>query len=319
MNWHIPFGDQVIEIPRAFEWGNTFGVVPEAIFDSWYRKDPEGVKASVGHIYESTTPDPLPVVARNAKEQWKNRIEFFDRPIIPRSELDLPPGEQRSPYTSKVAVWLGQRFPDTVSPRRVDALIRGFGGGVAPDVLNLVGLGGQSGVREKELSDLPVFGRAFRKGGKEGLGSKALDEFYNDLERVRARSASTDRPETPEQHEYRLLLEDSYKAISVLREVQADIPSLAGRQQISQVTREIARTARDRNLTPDQRVSKLEEVLGRYPALSNKVEEKVVKKKEQEREERNALPKDRARFNLPGSETRRALGGGPPMPRPPTP
>lgn len=298
--WYIEAGHQVMAIPRAFEWGNTFGVVPEAIFDSWYRKDPEGLKASVGYIFETTTPDIYPVVLRNAKEQWQNRIDFFDRPIVPRGELDLPPGEQRGPYTSTVAKWLGRKFPDTISPRRVDALIRGFGGGVAPDLLNALGLGGQRGQRERELADLPVFGRAFRHGGTEGFGSRALTSFYDKLALANARAASKDRPETNEQRQFRLLLDDANQAVSILRSIQMDTPSLPARQQISRLTREIVTTAQDTSLTDEQRAKKLTALLEAEPDISQKIGAAVEKKKADAKQERSERPKNRVEFNLPG-------------------
>lgn len=301
MYWNIEVGEQIVQIPRAFEWGNIFAVIPEAIFDSWYRKDPKGVEAAMGHIYETTVPDVLPVTLRNAKEQWQNRIEFFDKPIVPRGEIDLPPGEQRGPYTSAVAKWLGQKFPDTISPRRVDALIRGFGGGVAPDLLNMIGLGGQRGVREREASDIPVFGKAFRPGGVEGLGSKALNEFYSQLSEASARAVSKERPETPAQRENRLILEDANKALEVLRVIQMEVPTLRGRQEIARTSRSIVLTAQDKSITPQERADRLESILARDAKLSDRMAEEVTKKQEEQRDRRRQLKSQATPdFNLPG-------------------
>lgn len=315
--WYIEAGNQVMAIPRAFEWGNTFGVVPEAIFDSWYQKDPEGLKASVGYIFETTTPDIYPVVLRNAKEQWQNRIDFFDRPIVPRGELDLPPGEQRGPYTSTVAKWLGKKFPDTISPRRVDALIRGFGGGVAPDLLNAIGLGGQRGQRERELADLPVLGRAFRHGGTEGFGSRALTSFYDKLALANARAASKDRPESNDQRQFRLLLDDANQAVSILRAIQMETPSLPARQQISRLTREIVTTAQDTSLTDEARAKKLTALLDAEPDLSQKIGAAVEKKKADAKQERSERPKNRVEFKLPGEGQSRLRSRAPQAPSAP--
>jgi hypothetical protein len=317
MYWYIQAGDQLIQIPKAFEWGSAFAVVPEVILDSWYRKDPEGVRAGIGHIFETTTPDVLPVPLRVAKEQWQNRIDFFDRPIVPRGELDLPPGEQRGPYTSRVATWLGKTFPNTVSPRRVDALIRGFGGGVAPDVLNMIGLGSGAGVRPRELTDIPVFGRAFRLGGKEGLGSKTLNSFYDEMAEAGARARSNDRPESDEQREYRLILEDANTAIKVLRAVQMDMPSLAARSRLTRLTRAIARIAQDKSLTAEQRVDRLETLLSEDPEIATKVTEHVQKERRDKREMQLMRPRTRPSFDIPGSGAGRAVG--PRVPAPPRP
>ena len=47
-------------------------------------------------------------------------------PIVPRGEEDRTPGEQYNEYTSKVAIKLGEIFPNQISPRRVDHAIRAF-------------------------------------------------------------------------------------------------------------------------------------------------------------------------------------------------
>jgi hypothetical protein len=128
MYWHfrVPGTDQIMQIPRAQEWGGVFGSVPEAIADSWYRKDPEGFTKSMGYIFDLLAPPVEPVMLKAAHEQWANQVEFFDRPIVPRSEEDLPPSEQYGEGTSEAAKWLGKHLPDTTiagipvnSPRRI--------------------------------------------------------------------------------------------------------------------------------------------------------------------------------------------------------
>lgn len=182
---NIDDGKNVWQIPRPFEWGNLFSVIPEALVDAWYRKDPESAKAALKHVFETQNPAGLPVALQVAKDQWANQVAFWDRPIVPRSEIDLPPGAQVGPYTSRLARWLGEAFPNTVSPRRIDAAVRGFFGGLAPDIMDAAGLGSKVD-REAELSDFPVIGRIWRRGGQYTAGDRYVSEFYDALSQRRA-------------------------------------------------------------------------------------------------------------------------------------
>ena len=236
--YHVQAGDQRLKIPRAFEWGNVFSVVPEAIMDAWYRKDPEGVKGAMGYVFNTTMPNIEPVPLKIAHEQWQNRIEFFDRPIVPQAELDKFPGEQRGPYTSGIARWLGDTFPNTISPRRVDAFIQAAGGGVAADIASATTIGKEK-TRGFEPSDIPVFGRAFATGGKEGLNSKAIEDFYGELAQSRAKQRSSTAPETAAERKYRLKLEDARTALQVLRDAANSAKSQSERQTIQRKMRQL--------------------------------------------------------------------------------
>lgn len=183
---NIDDAPNVWRIPRPFEWGNLFMVVPEAIFDSWYQQDPEGVQQAIGHVFKTTNPVDWPVLPKIAKEQWSNRIEFWDRPIIPRSEQDLPPAEQYGPYTSRLARAIGRVFPQ-VSPRRLDAALHSYAGGTAGDLLDAIGIGAPRSGRESEPADVPVLGVVARRGGQFNSQSQHINDFYDLYLRSRAR------------------------------------------------------------------------------------------------------------------------------------
>jgi hypothetical protein len=209
----------VWQIPRPPEWGNMFSVLPEAMLDSWYRQDPRGAGEALKHLLATTNPLDWPVPVRIAKEQWQNRIEFFDRPIVPRSQIDLPPGEQRGPYTTRLAEWIGDAFPNVASPRRIDAAVRGYFGGAVPDLLDAIGVGSRKRDRENELSDIPVLGRWFRRGGEFSPANLALGDYYDELTRLSARIEADSKamregrqplnPLTPGERAFGDLLEES--------------------------------------------------------------------------------------------------------------
>jgi hypothetical protein len=121
-----------------------------------------------------------------AKEQWQNRIEFWDRPIVPRSEIDLPASQQVGPYTTRLAKAMGRAFP-SVSPRRIDAAVRGYFGSAVPDMLDFIGLGASAQERERELSDLPVFGKLIRRGGQFNAQNQQIADFFDQYLTLRAK------------------------------------------------------------------------------------------------------------------------------------
>lgn len=184
---------EIVQVPRPPEWGNAFMVLPEMLFDSWYRKDPASALRGFEHMVSMQVPVSLPSTFETARQQLANEISFFNRPIVPRSEIDLPPGEQRTYYTSKLAAALGNAFPNHVSPRRVDAAVRSLFGGVGGDVLDapgelmrLLGLEEDKSLREPELADVPVAGRLFRRGGEFSGNNRVLAEFWDEYLRTQS-------------------------------------------------------------------------------------------------------------------------------------
>jgi hypothetical protein len=191
---NVDAGDgTIVQVPRPAEWGNVFQVVPEILLDSWYQRDPVYLKEGLKHIFATQNPLDYPVLLKLAKEQWSNRIDFFDKPIVPRGELDLPPGQQRAYFSSILAKSLGDAFPNTLSPRRVDAAVRGIFGGVGSDladapgaVMRMMGIK-DSGVRESEPADIPVMGRLFRRGGEFSANGRYLADFWDSYMQHQAR------------------------------------------------------------------------------------------------------------------------------------
>jgi hypothetical protein len=228
--------------------------------DSWYRKDPEGFTKSMGYIFDLLAPPVEPVMLKAAHEQWSNRIEFFDRPIVPRAEEDLPPQEQYNEYTSEVAKWVAKHMPNTTvagipvnSPRRIDAAIRSLGGGVAGDISHLL----DTRTREFTPSDIPVVGRAIKPGGIASTSSKSIDKFFEELGKAKQLEASKEHTETQDEKFKRLKLEQAGKAIKILREISAKA-SREKKVEIIGMMKDIARRAVGEDVTIDRQ--KIEEV-----------------------------------------------------------
>jgi hypothetical protein len=249
--FNVRVGNQLLKIPRPFEYGNFFSAVPEAIFDSFYKQDPESAKAVFNHIIKTSNPTSLPPLLNAWYQDAANKVEFFDRPIVPQQELKLYPGEQRGPYTSDLSKFLGDVFPKTVSPRRLDAAIYALTGGALGDYtrdMETMGkaLGLMPSTRELEPSDIPVFGRAFARGGVESGRSLAIDKFFTAWEEANRRQKSRMFPETPADEQRRKRLADAYKAIKVLNASARMARTMEQRQLINARIRDVAQSALER-------------------------------------------------------------------------
>jgi hypothetical protein len=263
MYWHFRIGDEIIQIPRTQDWGGFFASVPEAILNGWYERDKKGFTKSLGYLFDTVTPDISPVLFNLGREQWRNRIEFFDRPIIPKSEEMRTPSEQYSPYTSEIAKWLGSVLPNWQlmgvpinSPRRLDAAARSLMGGLGGDAMRIL----DYGKKDFTISDLPVIGRLFRQGGVEGVGSRSVEDFYTALEAAKTRQASIDNPETDIEKQDRQMLEEVSKSIAVVRRMAMEEKTVEGRERYSRLINALAElsTKRKIDFTTEQ-YSKLRE------------------------------------------------------------
>lgn len=252
----IPVGDELVGIPRVYDWDNVFATLPEAIADSLYRKDPRAALQAFSHLVE-TSPlqylSPKGVLGANpligtTAELLSNKDYFTNKSIVPQNEERLPAEEQAAPYSSGVARFLGETLG--WSPRKIDHTIRGLTGSAVHDTLGLVdavagsrlGMGSRAG--EREFKDVPIVGQAFgRRGGKEGTGSVAVEDLFDKLAKAREREASKKNPELPEERELRLALEDAARAVKWLRTAQGSASTQAERQAIQREIRSIARRA----------------------------------------------------------------------------
>lgn len=199
--------------------------------------------------FDQTNPLDLPTTAKVVIEQAANYQFYWERPIVGKGDLENPPEEQFGPYTSELAKALGYRFK--MSPARIEHAIRGVFGGVGTDVtdglsilLEETKLLPKTGTdREKELSDLPIIGRAFARGGVGGLPTETVDKFYDLLDHHTERSRSSYHPETELEREQRLLLMDAGRSLSVLRMIYHSSAKRADRNAIKKIMDGIAEDA----------------------------------------------------------------------------
>lgn len=252
----IEVGDELIAIPRAFDWDNIFATLPEAILDAISTKDPRAGQEWAKHIVETTALDyltPTGILGANplagtTAELLANEDFFTGKSIVPESQRRRPAREQVAPYTSGIARFLG----DTLgwSPRKVDHAIRGLTGSAVHDLLGVadVATGTRLGLGSRKsrgtFKDVPVVGQAFgRRGGKEGIGSVAVEDLFDALRAARELQESTEHRETPRERLRRLALQDAATAIKWLRQLQGEAETLREQQAIQREIRSIAQRA----------------------------------------------------------------------------
>lgn len=244
--WHFPIEwpePTRIKIPRSFEIGLVFSGIPEALIDSWYRSDPEGVTEWFKAAF-AARPPVLPVPVAEGAEQLANKDFFFDRPIVTTAVQGKPAEEQFNEYTTRVAILLGEVFNQ--SPMRIDHALRSMFGPVGGDVLGLLGLGPSELERGNEMADLPIVGRMFQRGGQLGTQPRSVAKMYDQLEEAQKRQQSDRDPETESQRQLRLQLEDATKAVSALFYVRANTPEPERRARLTQEAARLSELAVDR-------------------------------------------------------------------------
>lgn len=243
-----PDGKNVVQIPRPQEW-SIFPALAEGLVNAMFRKDPQSFNQSLTYSLSVNSPEIMPVLAKAAWEIRGNETSFFHRPIVPKSQQDLPPGDQFAPYTSELSRALGRAFPETISPRKIDAAVKGVFGGLGGDTLSAsdalvraLGLGTPEAMqREKEAADFPVIGRLFRKGGVSTANNQTLSDFYDQWSRLQARSKSKVDPLTPVDTVYYMQLTATEHRIHLLEGVANATPELGARQRLYASMADMAR------------------------------------------------------------------------------
>lgn len=198
-NFFTPDGN-VIQIPKTQEWG-LVPTMAEALAAGMERKDPRAMEQAGKFAFDTLSPLALPPLMNTAKEQLQNRIDYFNKPIVPRSQIDLPPGEQANLYTHQLSKALGRAFPNSISPERIDAAVRSTLAGAGDDALSAsdrlvqaLGLTPAPDRRDTEKSDWFILGRIFRRNGMTSAQSQPLADFWDMYSALEERSKSKQWP-----------------------------------------------------------------------------------------------------------------------------
>jgi hypothetical protein len=136
--WNFPIYDDagkltsIIWLPKPFEWGIIYGSLPELIMDSIYNHNPEEAKSIAKALIDQLAPPFIPTIATGPIEWWGNKSLFFNKPIVPRGQEDLPPEQQFGPNTStaiRALADLMAKIPgvrEAASPAKMENLVRNY-------------------------------------------------------------------------------------------------------------------------------------------------------------------------------------------------
>jgi hypothetical protein len=191
-NWHFFLGDTHIRVPKPFELGIIFGTMPERMFhlSTGDQKSKDLGKSAAHALLSTMSFNPIPQFVKPALEAYTNYDMFGGRDIDSFGDLRKRPEDRYSMYTSGTAKNLGELF--NMSPKRIDHLIRGYGGTLAAYVLaaadgvanSAATATGNDTFKYNEFDDLSLV-RAFVKNGEVG-SSYFRQEYYDMLKEVNA-------------------------------------------------------------------------------------------------------------------------------------
>jgi hypothetical protein len=127
--WIIPTTEDgpMIRIPKPFELGIIFGTLPERVLRHLDQEDPHAFDEYARNAVEAMTPGVLPTALVPWVQVISNK-SFAGTPIVPEREKRLPKQLQYGPNTTGLARFVGEKAK--VSPRQVDTMIQGYGGGL---------------------------------------------------------------------------------------------------------------------------------------------------------------------------------------------
>jgi hypothetical protein len=144
MNWNFFVGGMHYAIPKPFEVGLLFGTVPERMMRYLLGKDDlyevkESAKRAVG---ETLAFNPIPQLFKPMYELGANVNLFTGNQIENISLKNMEPPFRYSPWTSPLAIRMGEAMPEWMgiarSPVRIEHAIRAYTGTVGLYTLNSV-------------------------------------------------------------------------------------------------------------------------------------------------------------------------------------
>ncbi|MEW6045014.1 MAG: LPD38 domain-containing protein [Bacillota bacterium] len=179
--WCIPGeGDTLYFVPKPFELGIVFGTAPERVLEYIDGQDPKVLKDLAVSAKEAGTPSVLPTALIPLAEAYANRSLFTGAPIVPMREQRLEPSEQYGPYTTGVARSIGKAF--NISPRKFEAMVRGYTGGLGMHALHLIDALTGNRAPGAELTEVAPVLKAYT--GKAYRSAESIDVFYDELQRL---------------------------------------------------------------------------------------------------------------------------------------
>jgi hypothetical protein len=180
--YHFWIGDKHFRMPKPFEtgviWSSAWTVAADVITGN---EEVDHITGFIGaSLLDTFAFNPVPQAARPILEQYFNKIWFTGRAIEPEGFKYRSPGDRYYPWDHESAIVLGKALG--VSPRRVQALVRGYLAGLGLGIM----AGADMAVRyigdfpsrpAMDIDSLPMVGRFIRS--TPAKNTKYQSKFYD--------------------------------------------------------------------------------------------------------------------------------------------
>ena len=187
--------EEIVRMPKPFLYGQIFGTGIEAVLDKMFDDDPEAMARWARGVSEQAAVNMAPDALVMSAEQFFNKDVFYNSQIVPE-ELELvEPGMQFTERTSRIAVKIGEIFPN-VSPVRIDKLFKDTFGSMPVDIMRQIDRsidrfnGDAVTLPAPMRNEIAFFGRFFARN--PSLSVEPVQTFWDNAKQAEEAIASLD-------------------------------------------------------------------------------------------------------------------------------
>lgn len=263
-HWHFFVGDQHFRYPKIWEIGAVASLA-ERTTERLMETDPQGLGKDfariVGHTFSLNF---MPQILAPIYEQGANRNSFTKAPIETPGMENVQPFMRAKPSTSETMRALGmatRNLPESmqINPVRTEALLRGYLNTWAMYGLMLSDRAFYSEVGPAMRADeMPVVRRFY--SNEPAKHTKFETQFYDMLgeaKRLQGTMRELDRQGRPE-------IADEKERSPLAGEAK---PLERAQQNVKVINAEMMKTHRDKDLSPEQKRQRIDELLAEKNAL----------------------------------------------------
>jgi N12 class adenine-specific DNA methylase len=186
---YYPTENIQVYLPKPFEPGIVFGSSVERFLEYIDTHDPEAMEELARSILDELSPDVIPTAMAGLIELMSNKSLLTGAPIVPPAEQRLEPRDQYGPMTTAPAITLGQLL--NVSPRRIEAMISAYTGGLGLEVLDFLDILAGGATSKRHPAQLTPGVKGFV--GRPYVGSRSINRLYEEKEKLEKQKASFDK------------------------------------------------------------------------------------------------------------------------------
>lgn len=244
----VPFFDEPLKIPIAFEYGLMFKAIPEAIFNTAFGKEEFApVAKTIVQMAWNSVPGLTPQAAKPFIEAVTGKDLFTSADIESAKELKLDPNQRYREDTTALGQMLGSIGIPGMSPVKVDHFIKSVGSQSLLSVVSLADVflaGPKPPSAEMKTSKIPLIGGAFQPTDAGAIINRTYELMQ---EAEQAKNTYTKLITDGKDKEA-----DAYLNANIARIGMGD--SVAGfRNTMGEITKYEASVKTDKNMAPSEK------------------------------------------------------------------